>query len=227
MAPIYIGAIAGVLCYLALGIKTALKLDDSLDVIAVHLVGGLLGSILLGFFADAAVNPVVVDEGVFLGGGATLLGDQVVAAVVTLVYSFVVSLIIGKAIDMTMGLRVTPAVEDEGLDLRLHAEQAYVKAEASAWGPGAAQRPPALAGGRSAPVERLRQRRLPGGVEATAVLVGQVEHGGIAGSGVATTARRPRRRCAARPRRAMPANLLRRPFERRRPCARARRSRRR
>ena len=126
MAPIYIGAITGVVCYLALGIKRAAKLDDSLDVIAVHLVGGLLGSILLGFFADAAVNPVVVDEGVFLGGGATLLGYQVVAAAVTLVYSFVVSLIIGKVIDMTMGLRVTPAVEDEGLDLRLHAEQAYI-----------------------------------------------------------------------------------------------------
>src|SRR6478736_395788 len=92
MAPVYIGAITGVVCYLALGVKRAAKLDDSLDVIAVHLVGGLLGSILLGFFADSAVNPAVTNEGVFLGGGAELLGYQVVAALTTLVYSFVVSL---------------------------------------------------------------------------------------------------------------------------------------
>ena len=126
MAPIYIGAITGVVCYLALGIKRAAKLDDSLDVIAVHLVGGLLGSILLGFWADSAINPLVVDEGLFLGGGATLLGYQTVAAGVTLAYSFVVSIIIGLAIHKTMGLRVSPATEDEGLDLRLHAEQAYI-----------------------------------------------------------------------------------------------------
>ena len=55
-----------------------------------HLVGGLVGSILLGFFADAAVNAAVANEGVFLGGGAELLGDQVVASVVTLAFSFVV-----------------------------------------------------------------------------------------------------------------------------------------
>ncbi|MEJ7722225.1 MAG: hypothetical protein WKF58_18160 [Ilumatobacteraceae bacterium] len=56
MAPIYIGAFAGAVCYLALGLKSLLRLDDSLDVIAVHLVGGLVGSILLGFFADGAIN---------------------------------------------------------------------------------------------------------------------------------------------------------------------------
>ena len=116
---------AGVVCYLALGIKKAAKLDDSLDVIAVHLVGGLLGSILLGFFADAAINPAVVNEGVFLGGGAELLVDQVVASGVTLVYSFAVSLIIGLAIHRTMGLRVTQSQEEEGLDLSQHRETAY------------------------------------------------------------------------------------------------------
>src|SRR4051794_9455176 len=126
MAPIYIGAITGAVCYLALGIKRAAKLDDSLDVIAVHLVGGLLGSILLGFWADSAINPLVVNEGLFLGGGGKLLGYQVVASAVTFAYSFVVSVIIGLAIHKTMGLRVSPAVEDEGLDLRLHAEQAYI-----------------------------------------------------------------------------------------------------
>jgi Amt family ammonium transporter len=125
MAPLYIGLIAGAVCYLALGLKKAFGFDDSLDVVAVHLVGGLAGSLLLGFFADAAINPVVTHEGVFLGGGVTLLGDQIVASAVTLAYSFVVSLAIGLAIDATMGLRVDDAAEDEGLDLSQHAEVAY------------------------------------------------------------------------------------------------------
>jgi Amt family ammonium transporter len=125
MAGVYIGFAAGVVCYLALSVKKLLKLDDSLDVIAVHLVGGLLGSILLGFFADATINGVVADEGLFLGGGADLLVDQIVASVVTLVFSFGASFIIAKAIDVTMGLRIDDAAEDEGLDLSQHAETAY------------------------------------------------------------------------------------------------------
>jgi Amt family ammonium transporter len=68
MAPVYIGFAAGLLCCFALGIKKAFKFDDSLDVVAVHLVGGLVGSLLLGFFADSAVNPAVTNDGVFLGG---------------------------------------------------------------------------------------------------------------------------------------------------------------
>jgi len=125
MAPLYIGLIAGAVCYLALGLKKAFGFDDSLDVVAVHLVGGLVGSLLLGFFADAAINPAVVNEGVFLGGGASLLWDQVVASVVTLAYSFVVSLVIAKAIDVSIGLRISDDAEDEGLDLSQHAEVAY------------------------------------------------------------------------------------------------------
>ena len=125
MAPIYIGLITGVVCYLALGIKKAFKFDDSLDVIAVHLVGGLVGSLLLGCFAEDAINPLVTNEGLFLGGGGDLLLDQVVASAVTLAYSFVASFIIAKAIDMTMGLRVSDDVESEGLDINLHAEAAY------------------------------------------------------------------------------------------------------
>jgi Amt family ammonium transporter len=125
MAPVYIGLVTGALCYLALGIKKAFRFDDSLDVIAVHLVGGLVGTLLLGFFADAAINPAVVNEGVFLGGGGDLLVDQIVAAVVTLAYSFVLSLVIGKVIDLTIGLRVSEEDEDVGLDLTQHAEVAY------------------------------------------------------------------------------------------------------
>jgi Amt family ammonium transporter len=126
MAPVYIGLLTGAVCYLALGIKKAFGFDDSLDVVAVHLVGGLLGSLLLGLFADSAINPdVIVNEGLFLGGGADLLVDQVVASVVTLAYSFGVSLVIGKVIDLTMGLRVSEEDEDTGLDLSQHAEVAY------------------------------------------------------------------------------------------------------
>jgi Amt family ammonium transporter len=125
MAGVYIGAIAGAVCYLALGLKKTFGFDDSLDVIAVHLVGGLVGSLLLGFFADATINGVVTNEGVFLGGGTSLLVDQIVASVVTLAFSFVASLVIAKVIDLTMGLRVSEEDEDLGLDLSQHAEVAY------------------------------------------------------------------------------------------------------
>jgi Amt family ammonium transporter len=125
MSGVYIGFLAGAICCLALGIKKAFKFDDSLDVIAVHLVGGLVGSILLGFFADASINGAVANEGVFLGGGAELLKDQIVASVAVLAFSFVATLIIAKAIDLVIGLRVDDAAEEEGLDISQHAETAY------------------------------------------------------------------------------------------------------
>ncbi len=125
MAPVYIGLFTGAVCYLALGLKKAFLFDDSLDVIAVHLVGGLVGTVLLGLFADAAINAAVVNEGLFLGGGGDLLVDQIVAAAVTIAYSFTLSLVIGKVIDLAIGLRVTEEDEDVGLDLTQHAEVAY------------------------------------------------------------------------------------------------------
>jgi Amt family ammonium transporter len=131
MAPIYIGAGAGAVCYLALGFKHRFRFDDSLDVVAVHLVGGLFGSIILGFFADSTVNPVVTQEGVFLGGGTDLLLDQVVAAGAVFAFSFVVSLVLGKLLDLTIGLRVPEADELVGLDLTQHAETAYAGLQGS------------------------------------------------------------------------------------------------
>lgn len=126
MAPIYIGFLTGAICYLALGLKRRFGFDDSLDVIGVHLIGGIFGSIVLGFFADPAINKAVINPGLFIrGGGAALLGDQAVAVVVTLVYSFVVSIVLAKVLDMTIGLRVDEDSEDIGLDLSLHAETAY------------------------------------------------------------------------------------------------------
>jgi ammonium transporter, Amt family len=125
MAPVYIGLAAGCICCFALGIKRVFKFDDSLDVIAVHLVGGIVGSLLLGLFADSAINAGVTNEGLFLGGGLELLQDQFVAAAVTFAFSFVATLLIAVAIDKTMGLRVDEASEEEGLDISQHAEAAY------------------------------------------------------------------------------------------------------
>ena len=123
-APVIIGFIAGVVCYLALSLKTKFGFDDSLDVIAVHLVGGILGAVLLGFFADTKVNSLGFD-GVFFGGGADLLVDQLVALGSTIAFSFVVTWIIAKAIDATIGLRVSSEDELVGLDQSQHAESAY------------------------------------------------------------------------------------------------------
>jgi Amt family ammonium transporter len=124
MSPIIIGAVAGALCFLAISLKYRFGYDDSLDVVGVHLVGGLVGSILLGLFADKTVNEFGAD-GVFFGGGVELLKDQVVASLVVIVFSGVVTLVIGKLIDLTIGLRVTDDDETTGLDLSQHAETAY------------------------------------------------------------------------------------------------------
>jgi Amt family ammonium transporter len=125
LSPILIGAAAGCVCLLAIGFKNRFGYDDSLDVIGIHLVGGLLGSIVLGLFADSAVNELAVD-GLFLGGGAGLLVDQIVASAAVLAFSLVVSAALAKVIDVTMGLRVSPEEELEGLDRSQHAETAYI-----------------------------------------------------------------------------------------------------
>jgi Amt family ammonium transporter len=119
MAPIVIGFLAGVICFLAIQLKFKFGYDDSLDVVGVHLVGGITGSLLLGLFADKSFG------GLFFGGGGALIVDQIVAVVATLVFSFVVSFALAKAIDMAIGLRVTPEQELDGLDLSQHAEHAY------------------------------------------------------------------------------------------------------
>jgi ammonium transporter, Amt family len=123
LSPLWIGLIAGVVCYLALGLKAALRLDDSLDVIAVHLVGGLIGTILLGFFADETVN--ALGDGLFYGGGGELLKDQVLAALGVVVFSGVLSYILATIVQKTIGLRVTEDDELTGLDQSQHAESAY------------------------------------------------------------------------------------------------------
>jgi|SRR4051812_28497108 Amt family ammonium transporter len=124
MSPIIIGFITGVVCFLAISLKYKFRYDDSLDVVGVHLVGGLTGSILLGFFADQTINAAGHD-GLFYGGGVELLKDQTVAALAVLVFSGLVTLVLGKLIDVTIGLRVDEDAEQTGLDLSQHAETAY------------------------------------------------------------------------------------------------------
>src|SRR4051812_42079462 len=126
MAPIYIGLIAGAVCALAVSLKFKFGYDDSLDVVGVHLVGGLAGSLLLGFFADATINPAGAD-GVFLGGGFGLFGEQVLAVVATLVWSFVVTFGIVFVLSKVLpgGIRVSEEDEDTGLDLSQHSETGY------------------------------------------------------------------------------------------------------
>ncbi len=124
LSPIVIGALAGALCLLAIRLKFRFGYDDALDVVGIHLVGGLLGSVLLGVFADVSVNEAGAD-GVLFGGGLTLLGVQILSSVVVLAFSLVVSYALAKVIDATMGIRVSPDEELEGLDRSQHAEAAY------------------------------------------------------------------------------------------------------
>jgi Amt family ammonium transporter len=126
MPAILIGFIAGGVCFLAIAIKRRFGFDDALDVVAVHLVGGLLGSVLLGLFADPLVNRAVTHPGLFIEhGSGALLGDQVLASAVVFAFSFIVSLALAKVLDLTIGIRVSVDAEIEGLDSSLHAETAY------------------------------------------------------------------------------------------------------
>jgi len=124
LSPILIGLVAGIVCYLALVLKTKFKFDDSLDVIAVHLVGGIIGALLLGLLADTKINSLGFD-GALNGGGWSLMNDQIVAIGATLAFSFVVTYVIAQILDKTIGLRVSNEAELVGLDQSQHAEAAY------------------------------------------------------------------------------------------------------
>ncbi len=125
LGAIAIGLLAGVLCALAVGLKYAFNYDDSLDVVGVHLVGGVVGTLAIGLFATAEAPGAFDVNGLFYGGGVTQLGKQAVGAAAVLVYSFVLTYLIGKIIDVTMGFRVDQETESTGVDVALHAESAY------------------------------------------------------------------------------------------------------
>jgi Amt family ammonium transporter len=123
-AAVVIGFLAGVICALAVGLKYKFGYDDALDVVGVHLVGGIVGSLAIGFFGSSKVNSLGLD-GLFYGGGATLLGKQALGVGLVMTYSFVMTLIIGFLIEKTIGFRVKSEKELAGVDLTEHAESAY------------------------------------------------------------------------------------------------------
>jgi ammonium transporter, Amt family len=123
LSALVIGAIGGVLCFLACNLKTRLGYDDSLDVVGVHCVGGTTGALLTGLFASKAVNSAGAD-GLLFGNPAQFI-TQLIAVVTTLVYCFVVAFILLKIVDALMGLRVEEEEELAGLDLSQHGENAY------------------------------------------------------------------------------------------------------
>lgn len=125
MGSIILGLIAGAVCCLATSLKFRFGFDDALDVVGVHLVGGVLGALLIGFLGTAAVQSAS-NNALFYGGGFAQLGKQAAAVGASVVYSFVMTFIIGKVVGMIFGgLRVSDDVEIEGLDINLHAETAY------------------------------------------------------------------------------------------------------
>lgn len=124
MGAIAIGLVAGVACALAVRMKFRFRYDDSLDVLGVHGVGGLIGMVLLGLFATKSINRAGAN-GVFAGGGFHLFGLECLAALVTMAFCFGATWLVAKAVDLTIGLRVAPEDEFTGLDLTQHAESAY------------------------------------------------------------------------------------------------------
>jgi ammonium transporter, Amt family len=134
LAAIVIGLFAGIVCAWGVGLKFRFGYDDSLDVVGVHMVGGILGALLTGVFADLAVNGAGAD-GLIAGGGLTLLGKQAIAVVATTAFSLGATAVILKAVEATIGLRVVAEQEVAGLDLSQHSEVGYAFAEGGSYSP--------------------------------------------------------------------------------------------
>ena len=120
-AAIVIGAAAGYLSSLVVGLKEKFGYDDSLDVVGIHMVGGIIGSVLTGVFSST-------DYGEFDGliyGGASFFGKQVVAVLAVIAFSFCATWVLAKVLDMTIGLRASAEDEIIGLDITQHGEDAY------------------------------------------------------------------------------------------------------
>jgi len=114
-----LGVLAGLICALAVDLKFALGFDDSLDVVAIHLVGGLIGTLFLGFFANGT--------GLVYGGGFAQLLVQAIVAVVVGLYSFILALILAFIVEKTMGFRIRHEDEIAGIDAVMHGEEGYVQ----------------------------------------------------------------------------------------------------
>lgn len=127
MPAMIMGAAAGIVCYLACTtLKSKFGYDDSLDAFGVHGIGGTLGALLTGVFATRAVQNLNNNEPIGMLEGGTLLTGQLVATAITWVFAAAVTVVLLKVLDATMGLRVTPEEETQGLDLTQHGEEGYI-----------------------------------------------------------------------------------------------------
>ncbi|MGH8552869.1 MAG: ammonium transporter, partial [Methylococcales bacterium] len=123
MGALAIGALSGLCCYaVSVHLKKAIGFDDSLDAFGVHATGGMIGAMLTGVFVDSVLGGAGYAEGVTMGAQ---VGKQAIGVTVTIIYDFIVSLILLKLIDIVLGLRVSEEEESEGLDLALHDERGY------------------------------------------------------------------------------------------------------
>jgi Amt family ammonium transporter len=123
VGAIAIGAVAGAVCAWAVGLKYRFRLDDSLDVVGVHLVGGIVGTLLIGLFSTSAGAGGV--DGLLYGGGFSSLGDQTLGVLVAIAWSGFFTAIIGLAVKYTLGWRISEEDEVNGIDLAQHGETAY------------------------------------------------------------------------------------------------------
>jgi Amt family ammonium transporter len=123
VGAIAIGAVAGLACAYAVGLKYKLNLDDSLDVVGVHLVGGIIGTVLIGLFSTS--DGAAGIDGLLYGGGLGSLGDQVLGALIAIAWSGFFTAIIGLAIKFTIGWRINEEDEVDGIDYAEHGESAY------------------------------------------------------------------------------------------------------
>ena len=137
MSALLIGFVAGLLCFGAVRFRAKIGFDDSLDVVGVHGVGGIWGAVATGLFAAPHVSGLSYAEGLFYGGGFDRVTDALIGVVAIGGYSFIVTFIILKVLDMLVGIRVTEDEEDAGLDITQHGERGYTSDETGVpLGPG-------------------------------------------------------------------------------------------
>jgi Amt family ammonium transporter len=122
---VWIGLIAGVVCNVAVRLKPKFGYDDALDVVGIHLVAGLVGSLLIGVFADPEALGGEFMAGLAFGGDVSLLAEQALANAVTMAYCFVVTTVIMVVLKATVGVRATDTEEGVGMDETQHGEVAY------------------------------------------------------------------------------------------------------
>lgn len=132
-AAVILGLVAGAICAGAVGLKYRFNYDDTLDVVGIHLVGGIVGCLFIGFFGAAKV---LGTDGLLYGGGFHLLEVQAKGAFAVMAYSFAVTFVIASVLDKTIGFRISRAAELEGIDSAEHAEMAYDHAGGFDDGPG-------------------------------------------------------------------------------------------